>query len=145
MLDQVDMDEIPDSYRMANSVYPRTYFPVQMKTPRGQALPGDRYIKDDTQINDVDDDEATVGRTMVPAPQVDDDSEIAVPRISRRRHRKEVLLNDLGYRMSWSQSRVFSGRMLFLQRSCECPSTLSHFPCRTLKFFDKIGAEYCLS
>ncbi|KAL4821145.1 hypothetical protein BDW67DRAFT_78696 [Aspergillus spinulosporus] len=119
MLDQVDMDEIPDSYRMANSVYPRTYFPVQMKTPRGQVLPGNRYIKDDTQVNDVDDDEATVGRTMVPAPQVDDNSEIAVPRISRRRHRKEVLLNDLGYRMSWSQSRVFSGRMLFLQRSLD--------------------------
>ncbi|KAL5003606.1 hypothetical protein BDV10DRAFT_198755 [Aspergillus recurvatus] len=120
MLDQVDMDEIPDSYRMSNSVYPRTYFPVQMKTPRGQVLPGDRYIKDDTQVNDVDEEEkATVGRIMVPAPQVDDDCEIAVPRISRRRHRKEVLLNDLGYRMSWSQSRVFSGRMLFLQRSLD--------------------------
>ncbi|KAL6238071.1 hypothetical protein BDW75DRAFT_228250 [Aspergillus navahoensis] len=119
MLDQVDMDEIPDSYRMSNSVYPRTYFPVQMKTPRGQVLPGDRYIKDDTQASNVEDDEATVGRIMVPAPQVDDDSEIAVPRISRRKHRKEVLLNDLGYRMSWSQSRVFSGRMLFLQRSLD--------------------------
>ncbi|KAL2849196.1 hypothetical protein BJY01DRAFT_245966 [Aspergillus pseudoustus] len=121
MLDQVDMDEIPDSYRMSNSVYPRTYFPVQMKSPRGQALPGNRYIKDDTETNDGDDDDkaATVGRIMVPAPQVDDDSEIAVPKVSRRRHRKEVLLNDLGYRMSWSQSRVFAGRMLFLQRSLD--------------------------
>ncbi|KAL4788670.1 hypothetical protein BJX76DRAFT_3016 [Aspergillus varians] len=126
MLDQVDMDEIPDSYRVSNSVYPRTYFPVQMKSPRGQALPGNRYIKDDTETNhrnddddDNDDGGATVGRTTVPAPQVDDDSEITVPRISRRRHKKEVLLNDLGYRMSWSQSRVFAGRMLFLQRSLD--------------------------
>ncbi|KAL4920849.1 hypothetical protein BDW62DRAFT_151240 [Aspergillus aurantiobrunneus] len=121
MLDQVDMDEIPDSYRMSNSVYPRTYFPVQMKSPQGQAVPGNRYIKDDTETDDGDDDDegATLGRTMVPAPQVDDDSEISVPRISRRRHRKEVFLNDLGYRMSWSQSRVFAGRMLFLQRSLD--------------------------
>ncbi|KAL4925776.1 uncharacterized protein BDV17DRAFT_283770 [Aspergillus undulatus] len=121
MLDQVDMDEIPDSYRMSNSVYPRAYFPVQMKSPRGQSVPGNRYIKDGAEANDVDDDyeETTVGRIMVPAPQVDDDSEISVPRISRRRHRKEVLLNDLGYRMSWSQSRVFAGRMLFLQRSLD--------------------------
>jgi hypothetical protein len=121
MLDQVDMNEIPDSYRMSNSVYPRTYFPVQMKSPRGPPLPGNRYIKDDIETNDGDEDDeaATVGRIMVPAPQADDDSEIAVPKVSRRRHRKEVLLNDLGYRMSWSQSRVFAGRMLFLQRSRE--------------------------
>jgi hypothetical protein len=43
-----------------------------------------------------------------------------VPKLSRKKHHKELLLNDLGYRMSWSQSRVFSGRMLFLQRSCKC-------------------------
>ncbi|KAL4934795.1 hypothetical protein BDV06DRAFT_229440 [Aspergillus oleicola] len=121
MLDQVDMDEIPDSYRMSNSVYPRTYFPVQMKSPRSQVLPGNRYIKDENEANDGDDDEdeATIGRVMVPAPSPDDDTEVSVPRISRRRHRKEVLLNDLGYRMSWSQSRVFAGRMLFLQRSLD--------------------------
>ncbi|KAL4808723.1 ribosomal protein L24E [Aspergillus unguis] len=115
MLDQVDMDEIPDSYRLSNSVYPRTYFPVQMKSLRNQ-LPRNRYIKDDT---DNGGDEATIGRTMVPAPNFDDNSEVAVPRISARRHRKEVLLNDLGYRMSWSQSRVFAGRTLFLQRSLD--------------------------
>ncbi|KAL5334356.1 hypothetical protein BJX70DRAFT_391476 [Aspergillus crustosus] len=120
MLDQVNMNEIPDSYRNSNSVFPRTYFPVQMKSPRSQ-VPGNRYIKDDTEINDGGDDgEATVGRVIVPAPRLDDDnSEIAVPGISRRRHRKEVMLNDLGYRMSWSQSRVFAGRMLFLQRSLD--------------------------
>lgn len=115
MLDQVDMNEIPDSYRMSNSVYPRTYFPVQMKNPPGRVIPGRRYIKDE---NEEDDEETpTVGRILVPAPSVDGDSEIAVPKLSRARRKKEVLLNDLGYRMSWSQSRVFAGRMLFLQRS----------------------------
>ncbi|UDD62556.1 hypothetical protein AFCA_009870 [Aspergillus flavus] len=117
MLDQVDMNEIPDSYRMSNSVYPRTYFPVQMKNPPGRVIPGRRYIKDE---NEEDDEETpTVGRILVPAPSVDGDSEIAVPKLSRARRKKEVLLNDLGYRMSWSQSRVFAGRMLFLQRSLD--------------------------
>ncbi|KAA8647117.1 uncharacterized protein ATNIH1004_005800 [Aspergillus tanneri] len=116
MLDQVNMNEIPDSYRMSNAVYPRTYFPVQMKNPPGRVVPGRRYIKDDTEA-DVDDETATVGRILVPTPQIDGENEVAVPKISRGRRQKEVLLNDLGYRMSWSQSRIFAGRMLFLQRS----------------------------
>ncbi|KAE8357288.1 hypothetical protein BDV27DRAFT_170723 [Aspergillus caelatus] len=117
MLDQVDMNEIPDSYRMSNSVYPRTYFPVQMRNPPGRVIPGRRYIKDE---NEEDEEETpTVGRILVPAPSVDGDNEIAVPKLSRARRKKEVLLNDLGYRMSWSQSRVFAGRMLFLQRSLD--------------------------
>lgn len=124
-LDQVDMNEIPDSYRMANSVYPRTYFPVQMKESPGRVVPGKRYFKNDTEIEDSNgthtgsDDEsiATVGRTFVPAPSVDGESDIAVPKLSRNKRKKDILLNDLGYRMSWSQSRVFAGRMLFLQRS----------------------------
>ncbi|GIJ85799.1 hypothetical protein Asppvi_004663 [Aspergillus pseudoviridinutans] len=117
-LDQVNMNEIPDSYREFNSVYPRTYFPVQMKHPRGRVVPGRRYSKDDHQTDD-DQETATVGRVLVPAPQTDDGSEIAVPKLTRGRHRKEVLLNDLGYRMSWSQSRVFASRPLFLQRSLD--------------------------
>ncbi|GES64269.1 ribosomal protein L24E [Aspergillus terreus] len=116
MLDQVDMNEIPDSYRKANSVYPRSYFPVQMKNPPGPVVPGKRYIRDDTETDDGD---ATIGRILVPAPQMDGDNEATVPRLSRARRRKDVLLNDLGCRMSWSQSRVFSGRMLFLQRSLD--------------------------
>ena len=31
VLDKVNMDEIPDSYRESNAVYPRTYFPIQMR------------------------------------------------------------------------------------------------------------------
>ncbi|KAE8377236.1 hypothetical protein BDV26DRAFT_305056 [Aspergillus bertholletiae] len=119
MLDQVDMNEIPDSYRMSDSVYPRTYFPVQMKNPPGRVVPGRRYIKDE---NEVDDEETpTVGRILVPTPSIDGDTnnEIAVPKLSRARRKKDILLNDLGYRMSWSQSRVFAGRMLFLQRSLD--------------------------
>lgn len=116
MLDKVNMDEIPDSYRMSNAVYPRTYFPVQMKDAPGRSVPHKRFFRDDAeQAGDPAD--STVGRTTVPAPSLDGERDIEVPKLSRRRHRKEVLLNDLGYRLSWSQSRVFAGRMLFLQRS----------------------------
>ncbi|KAJ5908167.1 hypothetical protein N7495_000849, partial [Penicillium taxi] len=118
MLDKVNMDEIPDSYRMTNAVYPRTYFPIQMKEAPGHVLPNKRYIREDPeQTHDPED--STVGRTMVPAPSMDGDRDIHVPRLSRRRHHKEVLLNDLAYRLSWSQSRVFAGRTLFLQRSLD--------------------------
>ncbi|KAL1999114.1 hypothetical protein VTN02DRAFT_5022 [Thermoascus thermophilus] len=117
MLDQVDMNEIPDSYRMSNSLYPRTYFPLQMKSPPGRVVPGKRYFDDDDAGDD--DGSATIGRTLVPAPTIDGEVEIAVPKLSRSKHNTEVLLNDLGYRMSWSQSRVFAGRILFLQRSLD--------------------------
>lgn len=125
-LDQVNMNEVPDSYRMTNSVYPRTYFPVQMKSPPGRVVPGKRYFKGDQEDDDDDNDEAaTVGSVMVPAPQIDGENEIAVPKLTRGKRRREIFLNDLGYRMSWSQSRVFAGRMLFLQRSRTCHLTRS--------------------
>ncbi|KAJ6130543.1 hypothetical protein N7512_003323 [Penicillium capsulatum] len=118
MLDKVNMDEIPDSYRMTNAVYPRTYFPIQMKDASSRTVPNKRFFRDDTEQAD-DPEDSTVGRTSVPAPSLDGEREVDVPRLSRRRHHKEVLLNDLAYRLSWSQSRVFAGRMLFLQRSLD--------------------------
>lgn len=121
-LDQVQMAEIPDSYRRAGSVYPRSYFPVQLRNPPGLVTPGKRFFKGDATMagavaGDDQDEDATVGRVIVPAPSLDGESEIAVPKMSRKRHRKDVLLNNLGYRMSWCQSRNFAGHMLFLQRS----------------------------
>jgi hypothetical protein len=120
VLDKVNMDEIPDSYRESNAVYPRTYFPIQMRD-ENRVVPAKRFFRDDAEQGD-DPEASTVGRTTVPAPSLDADADIEVPKLSRRKHRKDLLLNDLGYRMSWSQSRVFAGRMLFLQRSCK------HFP-----------------
>jgi hypothetical protein len=131
-LDRVNMDEIPDSYRESNAVYPRTYFPIQMRDENRVVL-GKRFFRDEAEHADVGADplsDATLGRTTVPVPSLEvetgnhhggagDGSEVEVPRLSRKKHTKELLLNDLGYRMSWSQSRVFAGRMLFLQRSCE--------------------------
>jgi hypothetical protein len=114
MLDQVRMHEMPDSYRKNNSVYPRSWFATEMQSP-GPASNG-RW-PDDLEAEQED---TPAARTMVPVPMLDgSDAKIPMPRMSRTKRSKEVTLNDLGYRMSWSQSRVFSGRTLFLQRSCE--------------------------
>ncbi|KAE9969934.1 hypothetical protein BLS_005146 [Venturia inaequalis] len=114
MLDQVRMHEMPDSYRKNNSVYPRSWFATEMQSP-GPASHG-RW-PDDVEVEQED---TPAARTLVPMPMLDgSDGKVPVPRMSRTKRGKEVTLNDLGYRMSWSQSRVFSGRTLFLQRSLD--------------------------
>lgn len=117
MLDQVEMKEIPDSYRKTNCVYPRSYFPMQMQSPPTSAR-GSRFFEDDDADGEVG--QPTKGRTLVPVPMLDGaEGEVAVPKITKTKRGKEVTLNDLGYRMSWSQSRVFAGRTMFLQRARE--------------------------
>jgi len=115
MLDQVQMAEMPDSYRKNNSVYPRSWFATEMQdtptSPRRGNWPDDI---------DAQQEGTPAARTLVAVPMSDgQDAKLPVPRMSRVKRNKEVTLNDLGYRMSWSQSRVFSGRTLFLQRSCK--------------------------
>jgi len=115
MLDQVKMHEMPDSYRKNNSVYPRSWFATEMQSPPPEPRRG-RWP------DDVDGGEpgAVEVKTLVPVPMMDgSEAKVPVPRMNRTKRAKEVTLNDLGYRMSWSQSRVFSGRTLFLQRSRE--------------------------
>ena len=116
-LDQVDMLEMPDSYRKRESVFPRSYYPTQMQSPPSSAR-GNRFFDDnDPDGGGIDDAKPTRGRTLVPVPLIDGEGELAVPKLSRAKKRKEQTLNDLGYRMSWSQSRVFAGRTMFLQKS----------------------------
>ncbi|EFW16268.1 conserved hypothetical protein [Coccidioides posadasii str. Silveira] len=119
MLDQVDMKEIPDSYRRSNSVFPRTYFPVHGPFGSTVGRAGRRFVDDADGVDGVAEEEATLGRTVVPVPMLEGEGTVAVPKIAKRKRDKEVLLNDLGYRMSWGQSRVFSGRTLFLQRALD--------------------------
>jgi hypothetical protein len=115
MLDQVRMAEMPDSYRRTNSVYPRSWFATEMQSPPPSPRRG-RWP------DDIDESEQNMpnARTLVPVQLPDgSESKTPIPRTTRTSRGKEVTLNDLGYRMSWSQSRVFAGRTLFLQRSCE--------------------------
>lgn len=115
MLDQVRMHEMPDSYRKNNSVYPRSWFPTEMQSPPPSPRKG-RWADDVEK----DQEGTPAARSLVPVPMLDgSDTKVPVPRMNKMKRNKEVTLNDLGYRMSWSQSRVFSGRTLFLQRSCK--------------------------
>ena len=133
-LENVNLREMPDGYRKTNSVYPRSYFPTQMQSPlsgsdREKRSRINRFVDDskaETTTAASDDDDggdnvygkATIGRTMVPVPMLEGrEGEVAVPQLSRAKQRRETTLNELGYRMSWSQSRVFAGRTMFLQKS----------------------------
>ncbi|KAL8763728.1 MAG: hypothetical protein Q9184_000520 [Pyrenodesmia sp. 2 TL-2023] len=125
-LDHVDTEQIPDSYRKANSVYPRSYFPIQMQLPRGPASRGDRFFRDDEDDGGGGhgerdgEEEAVTGRTMVPVPMPEGaEGELAVPRIGRAKRKREEMLNDLGNRMSWAQGRVFADRTVLLQRALD--------------------------
>lgn len=121
MLDQVNMEEMPDSYRKNNSVYPRSYFPTQMQSPPASPR-GTRFFDDPDEEKDEGSSGAmpVTGRTLVPVPMMDgSEAKVPRPRMTRAKRNKEVTLNDLGYRMTWSQSRVFAGRTLFLQRSLD--------------------------
>ncbi|KAL8785983.1 MAG: hypothetical protein Q9213_003059 [Squamulea squamosa] len=128
-LDHVDTSEIPDSYRKINSVYPRSYFPIYMQSPKRRPSRGNRFFQDgeDDGVSrkgehgegDVDE-ETVMGRTLVPIPMLEGgEKELPVPKISRAKRRREEQVNDLGYRMAWSQSRTFADRTLFLQRARE--------------------------
>jgi hypothetical protein len=62
---------------------------------------------------------------MVPVPLVDGgEAELGVPRMRKSVRSKEVKLNDLGYRMTWHQSRVFADKTVFLQKACEFSTAL---------------------
>ncbi|KAL8841219.1 MAG: hypothetical protein Q9170_001008 [Blastenia crenularia] len=126
MLDTIDMNEIPDSYRKINSVYPRSYYPIQMQSPKRRASRGNRFFQDDEdgggsrRSEGEDGEEAVMGMTLVPVPMLEGaEGEMAVPKIGRAKRRREELVNDLGYKMSWSNSRGFSGRPMFLQRALD--------------------------
>lgn len=152
-LDTVDIKEIPDSFRRSNSVYPRSWFPLQMQSPPPSAH-GSRFFEDEDEDDLV---EVTgrglrksKGKMRVKVPISDGvEEEICVPRIYKSTRRKEVRLNDLGYRMTWHQSRVFADKTVFLQKALDSyrnkvrttmesigknvPSTAPHFETRVGK------------
>jgi hypothetical protein len=125
-LDTVDINEIPDSFRKANSVFPRSWFPLQMQDPPPSSR-GSKFFEGDDQDDDDDVDignngggRKRRGRTMVSVPLADGgEAEVATPRMRKSIRSKEVRINELGYRMTWHQSRVFADKTVFLQKACE--------------------------
>ncbi|OAL39551.1 hypothetical protein AYO20_00948 [Fonsecaea nubica] len=114
-LDQIEMSEIPDSYRKQNAVFPRAYFPVQMQTG-AESILGARFVEEG---DEVDGGVPTIGKTSVSVPVTDGEAEVSVPLISRSKRDREQKINELGYRMAWGQGRVFSGRPIFLARALD--------------------------
>lgn len=121
-LDTVDINEIPDSFRKSNSVYPRSWFPMQMQSPPPSAR-GSRFFEneDEDDVVEVEGAGRERGRKfMVSVPLVDGgEAEMGVPKMRKSVRSKEVKLNDLGYRMTWHQSRVFADKTVFLQKACK--------------------------
>ena len=133
-LEYVEIAEIPDSYRQAHSVYPRSFLQTEMPpSPRGKSSRSIRFVEDD--VEDGAEGQGVglgvaemsrgmqVGMVTVHVRMVEErEGKLKVPGLGRRAKERENKLNDLGYRMCWSQSRVFSGRVVFLQKSCEWPA-----------------------
>ncbi|KAF2264159.1 hypothetical protein CC78DRAFT_248170 [Lojkania enalia] len=115
-LDTVNAEEMPDSYRKSNSVFPRSYFAMQMTSP--PASPRGSRVFNDEPVPENDPGCPLSGSSVVPVPTLEV-GEARVPKLTKAKRSKEITLNDLGYRMSWSQSRVFAGRTLFLQKSLD--------------------------
>lgn len=137
-LELIEIAELPDSYRRDNSVYPRSYFPTEMpQSPNDKSARRTRFVEEDVEDGAEGQGEglgvAEMGRGMqvgtvtVPAPLAEEgEVRLRIPGLGRRAKAREDKLNDMGYRMSWSQGRTFAGRVLFLQKSCE--SLLPYFP-----------------
>ncbi|KAI6708339.1 hypothetical protein JHW43_009138 [Diplocarpon mali] len=126
-LDTVVTDEIPDSFRKSNSVYPRSWFPTQMQSPPPSAH-GSRFFEEGDEDDTVESEGRAAGRgraarggkQMVTIQLADGaEAEIGIPRMRKSWRLKEVRLNDLGYRMTWHQSRVFADKTVFLQKALD--------------------------
>ena len=116
-LQQVKMSEIPDDYRQRNSVYPRSYRPVQMPGDESPSK-GNRFsLEDSAPSGAITSEHTVVGKTMVPIPLLEGE-EVAVPRIGRAKRDRDDILNVMGHRMSWNQLKLFSDKNVFLQKSC---------------------------
>lgn len=119
-LDGVDTNEIPDSFRKGSSVYPHSYFPREMQDSPSTAT-SSRLFPDDVEDDGIQETEGRgsnrATRMVKVAVGEGRESEVAIPRMRKSTRAKEIRLNDLGYRMAWLQSRVFSGRTVLLQRS----------------------------
>lgn len=130
-LHECPIEQVPDSYRRTNSVYPRSWYPVQMQlSPSSRGSRG-RFLEsrdeteaaataataseEDTTNPDLN---APTIQIQVPLPSGREAS-LPVPGLSRKARRKEEQINEMGYRISWGASRTFAGRIMFLQHSID--------------------------
>jgi hypothetical protein len=121
MLDQVKMDDMPDAHLRINAVYPRSYFPRQMRSPPGSPRARGNWDDEDDENSE----DRPPGKTLVPVSLMDgSEAKLPVPRMTKSRRNKEVALNELGYRMSWGQARTFNGQFIISSSTVRM-----HHPC----------------
>ena len=132
MLDNVRMSDMPDSHLRVNSVYPRSYYPRHMCSLPGSPEDGlDKWSEDASSDEGEDGRYKTVGKWSVGVPVLEGSVlRLRVPRTTKVRRARECALNEVGYRMSWSQAKTFNGRTLFMQRSRESSPILKKPACR---------------
>ena len=114
-LDQIETDDLPDSYRKRSAVFPRAYYPVTMQS-NDQPTRENRYAEEGEEVNGG---APVMGKCLVPVKLGDGEFEVDVAQISRSKRGREQKINELGYRMAWGQSRVFADRPIFLARARE--------------------------
>ncbi|KAL6718869.1 hypothetical protein ACLMJK_003103 [Lecanora helva] len=117
-LHECPVHEAPDSYRKRNSVYPRSWFPTEMQLSPSSRGPKGRFLEDREAAESKD--EGDIKATLVKLPMSEGgDGDLRLPGLGRKARKREEQLNDMGYRISWSQGRVFSDRVIFLQQSLD--------------------------
>lgn len=113
-LNNVRMEEIPDSFRKSNAVFPRSYFDMTMQSPPASPR-GTGFFKEDAP--DSGDGRLFDGSMELRVRSLDGDVTVPAPRPTKSKRTKEIILNELAVRMCWPQARAFQGKPLFLQRS----------------------------
>ena len=122
-------------------------------SPRDQRTRRTRFVEDDVEDGDEGQREGLgvaemgrriqAGRVTVPVSMPGkEEGRLSIPGLGRRAKEREDKLNDLGYRMSWGQGRVFAGKVLFLQKSCELPSCLGPGPSIVIRGVSKHSMGY---
>ena len=110
--------EVPDDFRKRHSVYPRSWFPAQIQLSPSSRESRGRFLqeRDDTEVKD----EGVIGTTLVQVPMLEGrEGDLKVPGLGRQARDKEEQLNEMGYRISWNQRKLFADRVLFLQQSLD--------------------------
>ncbi|THW68771.1 hypothetical protein D6D25_01228, partial [Aureobasidium pullulans] len=119
-LDNIKMEEMPDFHLQKNSVFPRQFFPRQMRSPSSSP----RYPDGLVRAGEVEREDGSAnfndGDNMVHVPLMDGSrSGLSIPLGTKDLESKERELNELGYRMSWRQAKTFNERPIFMQKSLD--------------------------
>ena len=114
--------EVPDDFRKRHSVYPRSWYPAQIQLSPSSRAPRGRFLHErgEDAEEEAAKDEDVVGTTLVQVPMLEGrEGDLKVPGLGRQARNKEEQLNEMGYRISWNQRKLFADRVLFLQQSLD--------------------------